>query len=180
MGPGCPFRDAVPRPEDGITQACCASKPSGQTVCTTVRTILTSSHQQGNVHPSADPRLRTRGPGACTRSCVHNRPGTPAPPPATGETGRVSTTRPGGGQSPQRPLIQSPPTKQHTILPLDCGAARQTESGGVQCRRCASSGREGAAGARRAPCTVATSLCIPVLHCASTKDTRNPNLFTKY
>lgn len=121
--PGCPFRDSVPRPEYGVTQAFCL-----QMVCTTVRIIYMSFHQQGNVHLSvAPPRLWTRSPGACTRNCVPKRPGTPAPQPSTtGETSRVPKTRPGCGQPPEK-VPDTVPSHEaaHKPCPSTAEATRQ-------------------------------------------------------
>lgn len=87
------------------------SKPGGQTLCT----IHTYTHQQGNGHlVGVNPRLRTRSPASCARSCRSLeecvRPGTWAPSP-------LCQVR--NGKNPKRKprpflgsLIQCPPAEQ--------------------------------------------------------------------
>lgn len=184
--PGCPCRDSVPRPEHGITQACCCRQTQWSDSLHPRRIIHTFSHQQRNVHLSVDPRLRTSRPDACTRSYVNKSPGTPAPLPLPREK-RVESQRHDLARDslPRGSLIQSPPTKQHRNTALRLWGHTPGRAPRL-CRGCASgqapcslSGREGAAEPAGPP-VLCDTLHFPVLHYASTKDTRNPNLFTKY
>lgn len=78
------------------TWACSASKPSGQTLCPT----RPHTHQQGDGHLGGErPRLHTRSPASCARSC---RPPRHSLPSATSEMGRIPQEKPGRFQPPER------------------------------------------------------------------------------
>lgn len=109
--PGCPFRDSVPRPEYGVTQVFCL-----QMVCTTVRIIYMSFHQQGNVHLSVAPQGCGQGVRVPAQGTVCPRGQGPQPPTPRPQEKRAESQRQDLAVASllRRSRTQSPPTKQRT------------------------------------------------------------------
>lgn len=107
--PGCPFRDSVPRPEYGVTQVFCL-----QMVCTTVRIIYMSFHQQGNVHLSVAPQSCGQGVQVPAQGAVCPRGQGPQPPTPRPQEKRAESQRQDLAVASllRGSRIQSPPTKQ--------------------------------------------------------------------
>lgn len=157
-------------------------------------TVRTHTHQQGNGHlVGMNPRLRTRSPASCARSCRSSEecvkeardPGTPTPLPDQKwvESQRkglaVSSLQRGvpiwcppaelGGSASPFPLTAWPPTE-------GCTQQGPSRAGPSPLR----------VGVRQEPagsllrCVSGFTLHMPVPGHASMEDTRNRNLFTKY
>lgn len=154
--PGCPFRESVPRPEYGVTQVFCL-----QMVCTTVRIIYMSFHQQGNVHLSVAPQDCGQGVRVPAQGAVCPRGQGPQPPTPRPQEKRAESQRQDLAVASllRGSRIQSPPTKQriNPALRLLGPHARGRRRLSVQAEwRCASGAgpfllvREGTGGDRAA------------------------------
>lgn len=125
--PGCPFRDSVPRPEHGVTRVFCL-----QMVCTTVRIIYMSFHQQGNVHLSVAPQGCGQGVQVPAQGAVCPRGQGPQPPTPRPQEKRAESQRQDLAVASllSGSRIQSPPKKAaHKPCPSTAGATRQRTPG---------------------------------------------------